>query len=94
MDRKITQLQDQRKKMINAMNRAEASPQDDQPKGGKNKKKRGKQVNNSDVDPEKLAADFNKNITEEIEKLKKDWEAEKKALAEEKEKLQAECKEI
>jgi hypothetical protein len=45
--------------------------------GGK-KKKRGKNVNNaSNIDAEKIAADFNTTFKAELEKVKTDWDAEK-----------------
>lgn len=53
---------------------------DSMPKDGgkKNKKKRGKAANPDDgKDPEKLAEEFNTNITSEIAKVKADWEQEK-----------------
>jgi hypothetical protein len=46
------------------------------------------------VDHEKLATEFNENIKAEIEGYKTGWEADKKALADEKAKLQKECIEI
>ena len=93
MNRKINQLQEQRKKVINSqMNSsslADALDETPEPaKGGKNKKKRGKNVNNAqNVDHEKYAAEFNDKVKADIEKIKSDWESDKKAMADEKEKL-------
>lgn len=81
---------------MNQSSMSEALDETPEPaKGGKNKKKRGKNVNNQqNVDHEKLATEFNENIKAEIEGYKTGWEADKKALADEKAKLQKECIEI
>jgi hypothetical protein len=101
MNRKVDQLQEQRMKVIKAqINQTSLSDAlDDAPAtgggGGKNKKKRGKKVDpNANADPEKMAKEYDVKMQLEIAKQKADWETEKKALALEKEKLQAECKEI
>ena len=39
------------------------------------------------MDHEKYAAEFNDTVKADIEKIKTDWEADKKAMADEKEKL-------
>ena len=100
MNRKISQLEEQRKKVITAQmcqsSMAEALEEPEPvAKGGKNKKKRGKNVNNTqNIDAEKMASEFNDKVKKEIEDIKSDWESDKKAMADEKEKLQAECKDI
>lgn len=73
---------------MNSSSLADALDETPEPaKGGKNKKKRGKNVNTQNVDHEKYAAEFNDTVKADIEKIKTDWEADKKAMADEKEKL-------
>ena len=72
--------------------------EDSAPTGGKkNKKKRGKQVQNQnslgEQDPDKLAEEFNNEVNKEIEKLKDDWAKQKEELKAKKADIELKCKE-
>ena len=77
MSGKISQLNDQKRKAILMQQSDSARPESAVSQGGGKKKKKGKNVQPSDQEYEKMEKDFNENANKNLEKLKSDWEQEK-----------------
>ena len=87
MNKQINQLKSQKEKVTKMAN---GGNDENMPKKKKNKKNKGQQQNQAQEESKKEEVDLEKQVAE----MKTNWENEKQALMDEKNKIQLECQEI